>query len=165
MVDNAVSKLAAYALQTGLIQTCEKDWAVTAILDVLKIYSYTDPGQDWGRVELAPVLEELLDDAYARGVLAENSVVYRDLFDTELMGRLTPRPAQVIEKFQALYREDPQKATDWSYEGHPMEGGHALRRAGRDDQSVQAGEGPQGHCGGEKPPGLRLSPVSAVRGK
>ena len=116
MVDNAVSKLAAYALQTGLIQPCEKDWAVNAILDVLKIDSYTDPGQDWGRVELAPVLEELLDDAYARGVLAENSVVYRDLFDTELMGRLTPRPAQVIEKFQALYREDPQKATDWYYE-------------------------------------------------
>ncbi len=116
MVDNAVSKLAAYALQTGLIQPCEKDWAVNAILDVLKIDSYTDPGQDWGRVELAPVLEELLDDTYARGVLAENSVVYRDLFDTELMGRLTPRPAQVIEKFQALYREDPQKATDWYYE-------------------------------------------------
>ena len=50
MVDNAVSKLAAYALQTGLIQPCEKDWAVNAILDVLKIDSYTDPGQDWGRV-------------------------------------------------------------------------------------------------------------------
>ena len=62
-----------------------------------------------------PVLEELLDDAHARGVLAENSVVYRDLFDTELMGRLTPRPAQVIETFQSLYREDPKRATDWYY--------------------------------------------------
>ena len=53
--------------------------------------------------------------AHARGVLAENSVVYRDLFDTELMGRLTPRPAQVIETFQSLYREDPKRATDWYY--------------------------------------------------
>ncbi len=115
MVDNAVSKLAAYALQRGLIQPCEKDWAVNAILGVLKIGSYTDPGREWGEVELAPVLEELLDDAHRRGVLAEGSVVYRDLFDTELMGRLTPRPAQVIERFQALYREDPRKATDWYY--------------------------------------------------
>ena len=115
MVDNAVSKLIAYALRTGLIQPCEKDWAVNTILDALKIDSYADPGQDWGEVELAPVLEELLDDAHARGVLAEASVVYRDLFDTELMGRLTPRPAQVIEKFQALYKEDPKKATDWYY--------------------------------------------------
>ena len=115
MIDEAVSKLAAYALQTGLIQPCEKDWAINSILDVLKIDSYTDPNRDWGEIELAPVLEELLDDARARGVLAEDSVVYRDLFDTGIMGRLTPRPAQVIGKFQALYRESPEKATDWYY--------------------------------------------------
>ncbi|MBD5152642.1 MAG: UDP-glucose--hexose-1-phosphate uridylyltransferase [Oscillibacter sp.] len=115
MIDAAVSKLITYALRTGLIQPCEKDWAVNTVLDVLKIDSYTDPGQDWGEVELAPVLEELLDDAHARGVLAESSVVYRDLFDTEIMGRLTPRPAQVIGTFQNLYQEDPQKATDWYY--------------------------------------------------
>ena len=116
MIDAAVSKLAVYALRTGLIEESEYLWAVNTILDTLKLDSYTDPGQEWGEIELAPVLEELLDDAYARGVLTENSVVYRDLFDTELMGRLTPRPAQVISKFQALYREAPQKATDWYYE-------------------------------------------------
>ena len=116
MIDQAVSKLAAYALRTGLIAECEYTWAVNAILDALKLDSYTDPGKDWGEIDLAAVLDELLDDAYARGVLTENSVVYRDLFDTELMGRLTPRPAQVIEKFQALYRESPRAATDWYYQ-------------------------------------------------
>ena len=115
MVNEAISKLAHYALQTGLIEANEYTWAVNTILDVLKIDSCTEPDRDWGEVELAPVLEELLDDAYARGVLAENSVVYRDLFDSELMGRLTPRPAQVIEKFQALYARDPKAATDWYY--------------------------------------------------
>ena len=115
MIDNAVSKLATYALRTGLIEDSEYTWAVNTILDVLKIDRYTDPGQDWGEIDLAAVLDELLDDAHARGVLAENSVVYRDLFDTELMGRLTPRPAQVIGRFQSLYAENPQKATDWYY--------------------------------------------------
>lgn len=115
MIDNAVSKLATYALRTGLIEDSEYTWAVNTILDVLKIDRYTDPGQDWGEIDLAAVLDELLDDAHARGVLAENSVVYRDLFDTELMGRLTPRPAQVISRFQSLYAENPQKATDWYY--------------------------------------------------
>ena len=115
MIDAAVSKLAAYALRTGLIEPCEYTWAVNTILDALKLDSYTDPGEEWGEIQLAPVLEELLDDAFARGVLTENSVVYRDLFDTELMGRLTPRPAQVTAKFQVLYEEDPQKATDWYY--------------------------------------------------
>ncbi len=116
MIDEAVSKLAAYALATGLIQECEYPWAINTILDVLKLDSYTDPGPVKAPEALAPVLDELLDDACARGALAENSVVYRDLFDTELMGRLTPRPAQVIEKFQALYRESPRKATDWYYQ-------------------------------------------------
>ena len=117
MIDEAVSKLAAYALRTGLIDESECVWAVNTILDALKLDSYTDPEQKFpGEIELAPVLDELLDDAYQRGVLTERSVVYRDLFDTELMGRLTPRPAQVIEKFQALYAENPQKATDWYYQ-------------------------------------------------
>ena len=115
MIDEAVSKLVTYALRTGLIQENETVWAVNTVLDALKLDSYTDPGREWGDLELAPILEELLDDAHARGVLAENSVVYRDLFDTGLMGRLTPRPAQVIETFQSLYREDPKRATDWYY--------------------------------------------------
>ena len=115
MVDNAVSKLAAYALRTGLIEECDYTWAVNTILDVLKLDSYTAPNQERGDIELAPVLEELLDDAHARGVLTENSVVYRDLFDTELMGRLTPRPALVTNLFQKLYERNPKKATDWYY--------------------------------------------------
>ena len=115
MVNDAVSKLAHYALQTGLIEASEYTWAVNSILDVLKIDNYTECAGSWGQIELAPVLEELLNDARARGVLTEDSVVYRDLFDSELMGRLTPRPAQVIAKFQALYAQGPKAATDWYY--------------------------------------------------
>ena len=115
MIDEAISKLATYALRAGLIEECERTWAVNTILDALKLDSYTEPWKDWEDIHLAAVLDELLDDAYARGVLTENSVIYRDLFDTELMGRLTPRPAQVIETFQALYRESPRAATDWYY--------------------------------------------------
>ena len=115
MIDNAISKLAAYALRTGLIEECDGAWAINTILDVLKLDSYTGPNQAWEDIELAPVLEELLDDAYARGVLTENSIVYRDLFDTELMGRLTPRPALVTGLFQKLYEKSPRQATDWYY--------------------------------------------------
>ena len=113
--DQAIAQLVEYAKQTGLIQECETVWAVNTVLDALKLDSWTDPGPVEAPGELAPVLEFLLDDAHQRGVLEENSVVYRDLFDTELMGRLTPRPAQVIEKFQSLYTQSPKAATDWYY--------------------------------------------------
>ena len=115
MVNDAISKLVTYALRTGLIDQCETVWAVNAILEVLRLDSYTDPGVQWGDIELSAVLDELLDDAYERGVLAENSIVYRDLFDTALMGRLTPRPTQVIERFRTLCAQSPEAATDWYY--------------------------------------------------
>ena len=114
-VNAAVAKLAAYALRRGLIAECEYTWAVNGILDVLRLDGWEDPGRWTGEVDLAGVLDTLLDDAHARGVLAEDSVVYRDLMDSELMGRLTPRPAQVIERFNALYKESPEAATDWYY--------------------------------------------------
>ena len=116
MIDAAVSQLVTYALRTGLIEESEVLWATNAVLEVLKLDSYTDPGRTWGDIDLPAVLNELLDDAYARGVLAENSVVYRDLLDTALMGRLTPRPAQVIATFQEKYQRSPREATDWYYQ-------------------------------------------------
>ena len=111
---NAIDLLIRYALQTGLIEPCEVNWARNTVLDVLQ----ADSQPDVSLAEDAPlseVLDALCDDAYARGVLKENSVVFRDLFDTEIMGRLTPRPAQVHEKFRSLYQQSPNQATDWYY--------------------------------------------------
>ena len=116
MIDYAIEKLLAYALEKELIQPCEKLWALNTLLEVLELDSYTPSGQEVGEVDLPAVLDELMDDAYQRGVMKENSIVYRDLFDTKIMGALTPRPAQVIEKFQTLRAEDPQKATNWYYQ-------------------------------------------------
>ncbi len=114
--NEAITKLVDYAVQEGLVEENEYIWAVNTILDVLKLDDYTPVPWDHQQVELAPVLEALLDDAWERGVLTENSVVYRDLFDTEIMGRLTPRPSEVIDKFQKLCARDPKRATDWYYE-------------------------------------------------
>ena len=114
-MDEMISKLISYALRTGLIGECETTWAVNNLLEVLKLDSYTDPGRVWGEIDLAATLDALLDDAHARGVLTEDSIVYRDIFDSAVMGRLTPRPAQVRETFAALCRESPRKATDWYY--------------------------------------------------
>ncbi len=114
--NEAIFQLVTYALRTGLIEPCEELWAVNALLAQLKLDSYTPPeGEAPAEINLPQVLDALTDDAHERGVLEENSIVYRDLFDTGLMGVLTPRPAQVIDTFQTLRQESPQKATDWYY--------------------------------------------------
>lgn len=116
MIDEAIAKLVAYAERNGLVEPCEHIWAVNTVLEALRLDGYTEPEQSFGEIDLPNLLDELMDDAHARGVLAENSIVYRDLFDTMLMGRLTPRPAQVTERFKALAAKDPRAATDWYYQ-------------------------------------------------
>jgi len=115
MSDKYITALIEYGVQTGLIEECERVWAANALIEVLGLDSYTPEPPQPGEVKLAPVLEALMDDAYERGVLKENSVVYRDLFDTKLMGAITPRPSQVRDKFDTLRAEDARKATDWFY--------------------------------------------------
>lgn len=115
MIDTAVAKLVRYAENTGLIAPEDHIWAVNTLLEALKLDSYEEPVLDDVPIDLPAVLDELMDDAHARGVMENDSIVYRDLFDTSLMGRLTPPPREVIAKFRALYAQNPVEATNWYY--------------------------------------------------
>lgn len=112
MIDQAIADLIRYALDTGLIAPEDKVWAENRLLAALGLDAWEDPP---GRERpLAEILEELSDDAAAHHLIEEGQTE-RELFDTELMGRLTPRPSQVISEFRSLYRTTPQAATDWFY--------------------------------------------------
>ena len=110
--NEAISGLVNYALEKEMIQPEEKAWAVNGLLDILQLDAFS--WEEGEKAELTELLDTLLDDAYERGVLEENSVVYRDLLDTKLMGSLLPRPAQVMAHFDTLRKESSQKATDLS---------------------------------------------------
>ena len=113
MCYQAIEDLLGYALRTGLIEEYDRTWAVNSLLQAMGLDSWEEPQQVKDR-PLEDILKELLDDAAARGRIEEDTTS-RDLFDTELMGRLTPRPAQVIREFRRLYQADPKAATDWFY--------------------------------------------------
>ena len=114
-VDNAIQALATYGLRKGLIQEADYTWAVNTLMDILRVEFYAPTEEAPDEIDLPAVLTFLMDDAHARGVLPEDSITYRDLFDTRLMGALTPRPTQVVEHFNSLYAQDPKAATDWFY--------------------------------------------------
>lgn len=104
-----------YGLETGLISQSDKVYATNRILEALALEEYEEPEQDYSNIDLESVLAELLDYACEKG-LCENSVVYRDLFDTKLMGLLTPRPSEVDKIFWGLYdNQSPRAATDYFY--------------------------------------------------
>ena len=114
MVYDAIKKLVTYGIETGLIAEEEKIYSTNLILDVLKLDDYEEPQENYEGVELQPVLKELLDYAVTKGLI-EDSIVYRDLFDTRLMNCLMPRPSQVIKTFNEKYAVSPKEATDYYY--------------------------------------------------
>ena len=114
MVYEAIKKLVTYGIETGLISEEERIYSTNLILDVLKLDDYEEPEENYKDVELQPVLKELLDFAVEKGLI-EDSVVYRDLFDTRLMNCLMPRPSQVIKTFKEKYAVSPKEATDYYY--------------------------------------------------
>ena len=114
--NQAIAQLISYALEKRLIQPEDRMWTVNTLLEALALDGCALPEELPPDGELSAALEALLDDAVERGVLKENTVTYRDLLDTRLMGILTPRPSQVIGQFRSLYRQAPEKATDWYYQ-------------------------------------------------
>ena len=115
MINESIKKLVSYGLETGLIRQEDAVFTTNAILELLKLEDYEEPAEEYINVNLEETLAEILDYAAANGLLPEDSVTYRDLFDTKVMGLLTPRPHEVIEKFQQLFTHSPQEATDYYY--------------------------------------------------
>lgn len=113
-VSSAIKSLVKYAEKEGLIEAPDERWAVNRILEILSMDSIETDAEVFEDVKLEELLKILLDYACENGI-CEDSVVYRDLLDTKIMGVLTPRPSQVISKFNALYAESPEKATEYYY--------------------------------------------------
>ena len=116
MIYNAIQQLVNYGLDTGLIQPDDEIYIRNQLLMTMQLDNFEEPEGDCYYIDLESILKELVDDAVARGICEDNSVA-RDLFDTKLMGVLTPRPSIVRANFWEKYEEEgPKAATDWFYQ-------------------------------------------------
>lgn len=113
MLSENIKRLVQYGIDAGLTPKCERIYTTNLLLELFHEDDYEEVEVN-GEKELEEILEELLDEACSRGII-ENSVVYRDLFDTKMMNCLMPRPAQVQETFWKKYEESPEAATDYYY--------------------------------------------------
>ena len=111
----AIKGLVEYGLETGLIKERDRVYATNQILDVMKMDEYEEPEEIPDYDSLEDILKELLDAAHESGVLEDDSIVYRDLFDTRLMNCLMPRPSEVADTFWKHYENSPKEATDYYY--------------------------------------------------
>ena len=109
-----LAQLVNYAEREGLLDSADRAYAINGLLAVFGENEYI-PTEEETTLPLEEILSALCDIAYARGILAGNGVDYRDLFDTRLMGVLTPPPSVVRGTFASLYAQSPAEATDYFY--------------------------------------------------
>lgn len=109
----ALTALTQYAQREHLIKKEDVVYTVNRLLETLELDSFEECEVE-NEYSLEEILKVILDYACEKGI-CENSVVYRDLFDTKIMGLLTPRPSEVISKFKNKYEKSPKDATDFYY--------------------------------------------------
>ena len=112
-IETCIDSLVAYAISRGLAQPEDEVVLRNRILDILRRDDYA-PGGEPLSTDLEEILGGLLDYACAQG-LCEDNITARDIFDTRLMGALTPMPREVVRTFREKYAVSPRAATDWYY--------------------------------------------------
>lgn len=115
MLQESIKKLVEYGIRSGLTPECERIYTTNLLLDLFGEDEFTDPEVDLSELDLETILADLLQVAVEKK-LTEDSIVYRDLFDTKIMNCLCPRPAEVQRRFAEEYKKSPEEATKYFYE-------------------------------------------------
>lgn len=114
MLFENIKKLVQYGIDTGLTPECERIYTTNLLLELFHEEEFHDVDCDLSNIVLQDVLNRLLDEAVRLGII-EDSILFRDLFDTKLMNCLLPRPAQVQADFWNTYAKSPVLATENYY--------------------------------------------------
>lgn len=127
MIQTRILELAEYGLTTGLIEKEDKTYTINRLMELLEVDDIEDSvfeefakrepmTQESAEAALEGILEDMMSYAYDKGIMKENSIVYKDLFDTKIMGCLVARPSEIRAKFKDLYEnESSLAATDYFY--------------------------------------------------
>ena len=112
-IETCIDSLVSYAMNCGLAEPVDHVVLTNRLLDLLRLDDYT-PSEEPQSEDLEEILGGILDYAVEKG-LCDDGITARDIFDTRIMGALTPMPREVIGVFRHLYRESPEAATNWYY--------------------------------------------------
>ena len=112
-MNKLISELVRYGIRSGLVDIDDKIYVINQLMELFQLRDFS-----WVEEEERPlhdILSDMTEYACRQGLISENTTANRDLFDTKIMGLLTPMPSMVRNRFRELYRVSPQKATDFYY--------------------------------------------------
>lgn len=117
-ISRSISILTDYAVKKGLIGELDRIWARNTMLGILGIVDFDESVSNVSSdgFKIQDILNEILDYAVKNNII-EDSIVYKDLLDTRLMGVITPRPSEVSAGIFSAYKTyGARTAADMFYE-------------------------------------------------
>ena len=112
-MDKLISELVSYGMVNGLIAEDDKVYVINRLLELFEKKEFV-----WSEETVRPVhliLEDMMTRALELGIMEDDTVTTKDLFDTKIMGLITPMPSQIRARFKELYDENPKLATEYYY--------------------------------------------------
>ena len=113
-IETCIDSLVSYAMNRGLAEPVDHQVLTNRLLDILRRDDY-EPSDEPQSEDLEEILSGILDYAVEQG-LCEDNITARDIFDTRIMGAVTPMPREVVRTFEEKYAVSPAEATDWYYQ-------------------------------------------------
>ena len=115
MICTYIQNLIDYSIKNNLITKDDELVVRNMLMDALRVADWEDVFDEVSPdTSIDDILAELVDYACENGVI-EDTAANRDLFDTKLMGLLTPMPREIIRDFRERYAISPETATNWYY--------------------------------------------------
>ena len=111
-MNKLISELVKYGIQKGLVDVEDKVYVINRLLEEFGLNSFVWTDEEVRDIHC--ILSDINDYAIDQGLI-EDTITNRDLFDTKIMGIITPMPSSVRNKFRELYKKSPKQATDFYY--------------------------------------------------
>ena len=115
MITRCIHELVQYGINNGLVDKEDKVFVTNQLLELFQLTDYDEPEITKEPRALYLILEDMLTYAHEAGILEEDTITLKDLFDTKIMGLLTPLPSTVRKVFHEKYTISPKEATDYYY--------------------------------------------------
>ena len=115
MIYKLIDELVAYGLKSQLVDPVDEVYVKNMLLELFKEDAYVVSDFAGEPRPVNEILEDLMAIAFEKGIMEDDTITMKDLFDTKIMGLLTPPPSTVQRIFAEKYAVSPKEATDYYY--------------------------------------------------
>ena len=95
MVQLLIEELVKYGIKAGLLDPADEVYAANRLMELLRCDEFEMKNAENEIRPIHEILDDILDYAIKEGIMEEDTITAKDLFDTKIMGLITPPPSVV----------------------------------------------------------------------